>query len=55
MDQTKHLKDVLNKNLSDDLTYERELNDKLKDEVMKFEVEKERLLHKIKEQESISD
>jgi hypothetical protein len=42
---------VLNKNLSEDLQYERELNEKMRSEINRHEIEKGRLLIMTKEQE----
>lgn len=37
LDEVSSLKNVVNRNLQDDLRYERELNDKLKEELARFE------------------
>ena len=49
LDEVSSLKNVVNRNLQDDLRYERELNEKLKDELGKFEREKDILLSKLRE------
>ena len=54
LDEVSSLKNVVNRNLQEDLRYERDLNDKLREELNKFEREKEQLLGRLKEQEAIS-
>lgn len=44
----------MNRNLQDDLRYERDLNAKLRDELDRFEKEKESLLAKLHEEEELS-
>jgi hypothetical protein len=44
----------VNRNLQDDLNYERDLNIKLKDELDRFDKEKETLLSKLREEEDLS-
>ena len=44
MDQQDALKSVMNKNLNEDLRYEREVNDKLRDELKRLELERGRLV-----------
>jgi hypothetical protein len=51
LDEVSSLKNVVNRNLQEDLRYERELNEKLKEELNRFEREKEQLLGRLKEQE----
>lgn len=41
LDEVTSLKNVVNRNLQEDLRYERDLNEKLRDELNKFEREKE--------------
>lgn len=48
------MKNVVNRNLQDDLNYERDLNIKLKDELDRFDKEKETLLSKLREEEDLS-
>ncbi len=43
LDDVSSLKNVVNRNLQEDLRYERELNDKLRSELNRFETEKEAL------------
>ncbi len=49
LDEVSSLKNVVNRNLQEDLRYERDLNEKLKDELTRFEKEKETLISKLKE------
>jgi hypothetical protein len=49
LDEVSALKNVVNRNLQEDLRYERDLNDKLKEELTRFEREKEQLLLKLKD------
>lgn len=44
MDQQDALKSVMNKNLNEDLRYEREVNDKLRDELKRLELERGHLV-----------
>ena len=46
-----NLSKVLNKNLQDDLKYEKELNDKLREEVSRYETQKSQLLVQLREQQ----
>ena len=41
LDEVSSLKNVVNRNLQEDLRYERDLNEKLKEELARFEREKE--------------
>jgi hypothetical protein len=45
---------VVNRNLQDDLKFERELNAKLREELDRFEREKETLIGKLNEEEELS-
>jgi hypothetical protein len=45
---------VVNRNLQDDLKFERELNAKLREELDRFEREKETLIAKLNEEEELS-
>ena len=47
------LKNVVNRNLQDDLKYEKDLNIKLREELDRFEVEKNTLLEKLREEEEL--
>ena len=49
LDEVSSLKNVVNRNLQEDLRYERELNEKLKEELNRFEREKEQLIARLKE------
>jgi hypothetical protein len=49
------LKTVVNRNLQDDLKYEMDMAKKLKDELDRFDREKEMLLKKLKEEENLSE
>ena len=49
------LKNVVNRNLQDDLKYERDLNGKLREELDRFEIEKGTLLEKLREEEDLSN
>lgn len=53
LEEVSSLKNVVNKNLQDDLRYEKELNNKLRDELDRFEKEKETLLSKLREEEEL--
>lgn len=54
LEEISGLKNVVNRNLQDDLRYERDLNQKLREELDRFEREKESLLAKLKEEEDLS-
>lgn len=49
LDQQSNLKNVLNKNLQEDLNYEHEMGDKLKDEIKSLEFEADRLQSKLRD------
>ena len=51
--KSENLAKVLNKNLQDDLKYEKDLNDKLRDELSRYETQKSQLLVQLKEQQGI--
>ena len=55
LDEVASLKNVVNRNLQEDLKYERDLNGKLREEVERFESEKETLLAKLREEEELSN
>lgn len=46
---------MVNRNLQDDLKYERDLNMKLREELDRFEQEKNTLLEKLREEEELSN
>lgn len=52
MDQQDALKSVMNKNLNEDLRYEREVNDKLRDELKRLELERGHLVIQLREQDT---
>ena len=45
---------MVNRNLQDDLKYERDFNSKLREELERFESEKNTLLSKLREEEELS-
>ena len=45
---------MVNRNLQDDLKYERDLNVKLREELDRFESEKNTLLERLREEEELS-
>lgn len=47
LDEVTSLKNVVNRNLQEDLRYERDLNEKLKEELAKFDKEKQQLMAKL--------
>jgi len=49
------LKQAFNRNIQDELRYERELNDKMRDEVSRYENEKEQILGRLKDSEALTD
>ena len=49
LDEVSSLKNVVNRNLQEDLRYERELNEKLREEMARFDREKVQLLSRLKE------
>ena len=55
LEEVSSLKNVVNRNLQEDLTYERDLNVKLRDELDRFEVEKNTLVDKLREEEELSN
>jgi hypothetical protein len=55
LEEVSSLKNVVNRNLQEDLRYERDLNEKLREELSRFDREKEQLLSRLKEQEDISN
>lgn len=52
LDEVSSIKNVVNKNLQEDLRYERELNEKLRAELDRFQREKDTMLSKLREQEA---
>ena len=55
LEEVSSLKNVVNRNLQDDLKYERDLNSKLREELDRFEIEKNTLLEKLREEEELSN
>lgn len=55
LEEVSGLKTVVNRNLQDDLKYEMDMAKKLKDELDRFDREKEMLLKKLKEEENLSE
>ena len=55
LEEVSSLKNVVNRNLQDDLKYERDLNGKLREELDRFEVEKNTLIDKLREEEDLSN
>lgn len=52
LEEVSSIKNVVNRNLQEDLRYERELNDKLRSELERFQREKEQMLSKLRDQEA---
>jgi hypothetical protein len=44
----------VNRNLQDELRYERELNEKMRDELQRFENEKESIMGRLKDAEALT-
>lgn len=55
LEEVSSLKNVVNRNLQDDLKYERDLNIKLREELDRFEQEKNVLIEKLREEEDLSN
>jgi chromosome segregation ATPase len=55
LEEVSGLKNVVNRNLQDDLKYEVEMSQKLRDELDRFEREKAMLLKKLNEEEELSN
>ena len=54
LDEVAQLKNVVNRNLQEDLRYEKELNEKLRAELERFEHEKSLLLKRLQDQEQLA-
>lgn len=54
LDEVSSIKNVVNRNLQEDLRYERDLNEKLKEELARFDQDKEQLLARLKDQEAMT-
>jgi len=49
------LKQAVNRNLQEELRYERELNEKMRDEIQRYEAEKESVLARLKDAEALTN
>jgi hypothetical protein len=49
------LKQAVNRNLQDELRYERELNEKMRDEISRYEAEKENIIGRLKDAEALTN
>lgn len=49
LEEVSSIKNVVNRNLQEDLRYERELNEKLRTELDRFQREKEQMLFKLRD------
>jgi chromosome segregation ATPase len=49
------LKQAVNRNLQDELRYERELNEKMRDEISRFEAEKESIIGRLRDAEALTN
>lgn len=54
LNEVASLKNVVNRNLQEDLKFERDLNAKLREELDRFEREKETLISKLHEEEELN-
>ena len=52
LEEVSSIKNVVNRNLQEDLRYERELNEKLRGELDRFQREKDQMLSKLRDQEN---
>lgn len=48
------MKQAVNRNLQDELRYERELNEKMREEVSRYEQEKENIMGRLKDAEALT-
>ena len=48
------MKNAVNRNLQEELRYERELNEKLRDELSRYEQEKEQIMGRLKDSEALT-
>lgn len=55
LDEVSSIKNVVNRNLQEDLRYERELNEKLRGELDRFQIEKDSMLQRLRDQEATRD
>ena len=55
LDEVSSIKNVVNRNLQEDLRYERELNEKLRGELDRFQAEKDNMLARLRDQEATRD
>ncbi len=49
------MKQAVNRNLQDELRYERELNEKMRDEISRYEAEKENIIGRLKDAEALTN
>lgn len=49
------MKQAVNRNLQDELRYERELNEKMRDEISRFEAEKESIIGRLRDAEALTN
>ena len=54
MEEAASLKNAVNRNLQEELRYERELNEKLRDELSRYEQEKESIMGRLKDSEALT-
>ena len=54
LEEAASLKQAVNRNLQDELRYERELNEKMREEVAKYEHEKEAIIGRLKDAEALT-
>lgn len=55
LEEMTSLKNVVNRNMQEEILYEREVNTKLQDDLQRFEKEKESLLARLREEEDLSE
>ena len=55
LNEVTSIKHVVNKNLHEDLIYERDLNEKLRTDLERFQRDKESMLMKLREQEAVKE
>ena len=55
LEEMTSLKNVVNRNMQEEIIYERDINQKLQDDLIRFEKEKESLLGRLREEEDLSD
>jgi hypothetical protein len=55
LEEASSLKQAVNRNLQEELRYERELNEKMREEIQRYEAEKEAVLARLKDAESLTN